>query len=393
MKNLYIVAGSLTILAGLGVITFNQEIFSPERQSKALLTKGRLLLEQNSMDTQKEAMEVFTTVASSFPKNDAGKEALYYLAELYEKWGNIDVAINKYRALLGLNLNKELADKVKFSIARLQLSRYNAQEGYNALMVLLSENVDDMLRSDIYTEIARFNSRQKNLVNAQTNYEIAISENPKNKNADLELGGVLFLQKKYDDALKQYEHFFNIYINRSEHNEETSENFQKKLLASATEVFHDGDLKAAKKYFEFISDKFPSTKYSETSLYYLGNMEYMNGDYKKAIEFFDDVIKYPPGEKDESAYLKKGQSYYQLRDYPMASRLFSKTQELFPDGKYLSLAKKWENESNMAMSERINIRTLREENQSNTINDKSKADDITDFFEKDLPVESEKVVP
>jgi TolA-binding protein len=393
MKNLFIISGALIILSGLGVITFNKEVFSPEKQSRALITKGRLLLDQNSMDTQKEAMEVFTTVASSFPKSDAGKEALYYLAELYEKWGNIDVAINKYRALLGLNLSKGLSDKVKFSIARLQLSRYNAQEGYNALMVLLSENVDDMLRSDIYTEIARFNERQKNFSNAQSNFEIALSENPKNKDADFELGTVLFEQKKYDDALKQYEHFFNIHINRSEHNEEVAENFQKKLMSSATEIFHDGDMVSAQKYFEFISDKFPSTIYSETSLYYLGNLEYIDGKYQKAIETFDMVIKFPPADKDESAYLKKGQSYYQLRDYATAARLFSKVQELYPDGKYANLAKKWENESNMAMSERANIQTLREENQSNTINDKSKKQNIIDFFEKDLPTDNEKVVP
>ncbi|MDH4263616.1 MAG: tetratricopeptide repeat protein [Spirochaetia bacterium] len=393
MKNLYIIAGSLIILSGLGVITFNKEVFSPERQSRALLTKGRLLLDQNSMETQKEAMEIFTTVASSFPKSNAGKEALYYLAELYEKWGNIDVAINKYRSLLSLNLNKELSDKVKFSIAKLQLSRYNAQEGYNALMVLLSENVDDMLRSDIYTEIARFNARQKNLENAQSNFEIALSENPKNKDADMELANVLFEQKKYDDALKQYEHFFNIHVNRSERNEETAVNFQKKLMESATEVFHDGDTAASQKYFKFISDKFPSTIYSETSLYYLGNLEYIDGKYKQAIETFNKVIKFSPVDRDESAYLKKGQSYYQLHDYAAAARMFSEVQELYPDGKYFKLAKKWENESKMAMSERVNIQTLREENQSNTINDKSNKQDIIDFFEKDLPVESEKVVP
>jgi len=393
MKNLYIIVGALIILSGLGVITFNNEVFSPEKESRALLTKGRLLLEQNSMDTQKEAMEVFTTVASNFPNSNASKEALYYLAELYEKWGNIDVAINKYRSLLGLNLSKDLSDRVKFSIARLQLSRYNAQEGFNALMVLLSENASDLLRSDIYTEIARYYTRQKSLTNAQTNYEIAISENSKNKDADFELGSVLFLQKKYDDALRQYEHFFNIYVNRSEHNEETAEKFQKALLNSATEIFHDGNLETSGKYFSFIVEKFPSTVYSETSLYYLGNMDYMSGKYEKAIEAFDQVIKFPPVEKDESAYLKKGQCYYQMKDYTMAARIFSKAQELYPDGKYLNLAKKWEKESNVAMSERINIQTLREENQSNTINSKSSSREVLDFFEKDLPTESEKVIP
>ena len=393
MKNLYVITGSLIILSGLGVITFNKEIFSPEKESRALITKGRLLLEQGSVDTQKEAMEVFTTVAASFPESRAGKEALFYLAQLYEKWGNIDIAITKYRSLLGLNLDKELSDKVKFNIARLQLSRYNAQEGYNALMVLLSENVDDLVRSDIYTEIARFYARQKNLGSSQANYEIAISENPKNMEADMELANVLFQQKKYSEALRQYEHFFNLYINRSEHNEETAKKFQKIIIDSAIETFEDGNMNEAEKYFLFVADKFPSTSYSETSHYYMGNMEYIRGKYEKAISEFDHVIKFPPAEKDENAYLKKGQSYFQMKNFTAAANVFARTQELFPDGKYLSLAKKWEREANIAISERIQMKNLQEDNQQNMIDNKSSSQDVIDFFEKDLPVESEKVIP
>ncbi|MDH4199263.1 MAG: tetratricopeptide repeat protein [Spirochaetia bacterium] len=393
MKNFYIIAGSLIILSGLGVITFNREVFSPDREARSLLTKAKLLIDQDSMETQKESMEILTTIASRFPDSKQAKEALFELAELYEKWGNIDVATSKYRSLLGLNLDKNLADKVKFKIARLQLSRYNSQEGLNALMVLLSENVDDMVRSDIYTEIARFYYRQKNLSAAKSNYEIAISENSKNKEADMELGDVLFEEKKYNDALRQYEHFFNIYINRSERSENTAANFQKKLLESAQELFHDNNMGEAENYFAFISDKFPSSMSSEVSLYYLGNLEYLQGNYEKALEKFDMVIKFPPDFKDENAYIKKGQCYYQMRNYSKSALYFAKFSELYPGSKHKSLARKWEKESKMALRDKVEIENLNENNQSDKPGIKSSKKDIEDFFENDMPVEPEMVTP
>jgi TolA-binding protein len=338
-------------------------------------------------------MEIFTTIASHFPDTDQSKEALYLLADIYEKWGNIDVAINKYRSLLGLDLNKELADKVKFKIARLQLSRYNTQEGFNSLMVLLSENVDNMLRSDIYTEIARFYSRQKDYQKSQANYDIAISENPKNKDADIELAGVMLDQKKYKDALRQFEHFYNLYINRSGNIAQTTQMFQDKILSSAVKIYHEGNMDSAREYFLFISEKFPSTSYSETSLYYLGNMDYVQGNYSGAMEFFNTIIKSAPAEKDENAYLKKGQCYYQMHEYAKAAMYFNKVQEIFPDGKYTSLAKKWEKESKLALREKFELETIRENNMSDKINSSSSETDIEDFFGKDLPEEIDQVSP
>jgi len=82
-----------------------------------------------------------------------------------------------------------------------------------------------------------------------------------------------------------------------------------------------------------------------------------------------------------------------MKNFTAAANVFARTQELFPDGKYLSLAKKWEREANIAISERIQMKNLQEDNQQNMIDNKSSSQDVIDFFEKDLPVESEKVIP
>ena len=100
IKNIYIVIGSIVLFAGLGVITVHEEIFLPNTEARRLLTKGKLLMEQESAQEMKNAVEIFTTVASHFPDTKQAKSALYHLAETYERLGNIDVAIGKYRRLL-----------------------------------------------------------------------------------------------------------------------------------------------------------------------------------------------------------------------------------------------------------------------------------------------------
>jgi len=353
MKHRYVVVGSLIALSGMGVITFNEEFFLPNKEARALLTKGKLLLEQGNEDTMKKAVEVFTTVAAHFPDTKQAKEALFMLAEGYENLGNIDVAIGKYRRLLSMEIDKDLADKVKFKIAKLQLSRYNTEEGFNSLMVLLSQNIDDLLRSDVYTELARFYSRQKNLTKSQANYEIALSENPKNAEANMEMAEVLFRQGKYEDALKQYIRFYNIYVNRSSANKLAVENFQDQVLRAAITLFQRGESTHAKNYFDFLAASFSETRYSEIANYYLGNIYYNQAGYTEAITLFDKVITELPDLKDESAYIKKAQAWYQLREYTKAAATIEKVFELYPDGRYKSVARRWASEIKQAMEEEL----------------------------------------
>lgn len=355
MKNIYIIIGALTLMSGLGLITFNEEVFSPGKEAGALLTKGKLLLEQDREETMKKAIEIFTTVASHFPGTDQAEEALYYLAESYEKLGNVDVAIEKYRKLLGLELDKELSERVRFKIARLQLTRYNTEEGFNGLMVLLTDTVDDVLRSDIYTEIARYYAREKGYAQSGKNYEIALSENPRNKEANMELARMLFLQGRDDEAFLQYRKFFNIYVDRNRNEQGFVAKYINEVYQTAIDTFNAGRHDAALKYFNFLSTEFAYTRVAEESIYYTGNIYFIRKDYNKAIGHFKEVISKRPEFRDENAYIRMGQAYHKKRDYENAIATFAKVQTLYPKGKYVEVARKWEKESKSLLRDRIEL--------------------------------------
>jgi len=361
IKNLYIIIGSLIILSGLGVFTIQEEIFLPNNEARSLLAKGKLLLEQESEDGMKNAVEIFTTLASHFPDSEQAKEALFHLAESYEKLGNVDVAIGKYRRLLGLELDESMIDKVRYKIARLQMMRHNAEEGVNSMMMLLSKKIDPSLRSDIYTEIARYHSDRNEFEKSLTNYEIALSEYPRNVNANVEIGDVYFKQGKYYDALNQYKKVYRVFIDRNAKEETIVRKYIQNVFEKGIRIFRKEKYKAAEGYFEFIYTRFPKTAEAEESLYYHGNIHYGDRNYEKAISLFRQVIELAPATRDENAFIKTGQSFYQLGDYKKSAVLFAKAQELFPNGRYNKIASQWEDEAKKALQESFAYETEKPE--------------------------------
>jgi len=404
IKNIYIVIGSIVLFAGLGVITVHEEIFLPNTEARRLLTKGKLLMEQESAQEMKNAVEIFTTVASHFPDTKQAKSALYHLAETYERLGNIDVAIGKYRRLLGLELDNDMADRVKFKIARLQLSRYNSEEGFNSLMNLLSRKTDYTLRSDIYTEIARYHSRQKSYKKAQVNYEIALTEYSKNVDANLELADAYFYQGRYSEALNYYKKFFRIFIDRNAREERITKKFLNRIYDRAREVFTKGKLSESSGYFRFLYEKFPNTIYAENSLYYHGNIYYQNRSYQNAVSMFKKVIEQSPADKDENAYIKTGQSFFQMNEFQKSAVIFARVQDIFPKGQYRKVAKEWESESRRALQESYQLNQNQQNDDNKSVSESKSTEKHTQTLEKgsssleynkiDEPVlDEEKVVP
>ncbi|MES0490462.1 MAG: tetratricopeptide repeat protein [Leptospirales bacterium] len=351
IKNIYIIIGSLIILSGLGVFTVHEEIFVPNSEARSLLAEGKLLLEQESEEGMKRAVETFTVLASHFPDTEQAKQALYHLAESYEKLGNVDVAIGKYRRLLGLDLDEDMIDKVRYKIARLQMMRHNAEEGVNSMMMLLSKKIEPSLRSDIYTEIARFHADRNEFEKSLTNYEIALSEYPRNVNANIEIGDIYFQQGKYYEALSQYKKVYRVFIDRNAREETIVKKYIQNVFEKGIRIFRKEKYKEAEGYFEFIYTRFPKTAEAEESLYYHGNVHYGDRNYEKAISLFRQVIELAPATRDENAFIKTGQCFYQLGDYKKSAILFAKAQELFPNGRYNKIASQWEDEARKALQE------------------------------------------
>ncbi len=355
MKNFYLLSGLLVITLGIGFVYINREYIDPRKKAQAMLVKGRLLLEQETDEAMRKAIEEFTTVASHFPDTLQAREALFHLAESYERLGMRDVALGKYKKLVEQKLPDDMLEQAKFKIAKLQIMRSYTDEGMAQLMQLLSATRDAKMRSEIYTEIGRFYAKEGKLAAAQKNYQIALSEYPDNKDAKILLAKSLTMQGKDAQAHGVYEDYLTFQGSLDNDKNKVAVDYRQEALKRGLKHMQEGNYAEAIKFFQTIEERFPDTSEAEDALYFMGNAYMKAGDNIKAIQAFNKAVGNQPRHRDEASFLKKGEAYYNRKDYAKAAAMFQYVQKQYPKGKYFQIAADWEEECRRAMTEGVSL--------------------------------------
>lgn len=408
MKNSIIFLGLLSIIAGGGFYYFNDQVYNPQKQAEEFLQKGKTFFEQNNTDALQKAINEFATIASKFPKTPEAKKAMYYLARSYDKLGMQDVALNKYSRLLDANIPPEFKENIRYYMARAELLRSYKEQGLEGLRDMLSKTGNKALRSEIYTEIARHFSRLGNTKRALEYYERAARENSENlialgewsklkkmePLAKMPFDNYLFSQQKeqvippkeeeknkQDDSsavAKMFEKLLAAIESLKTQPSQNAELQKKSELAKTAQenplqkpqdstkqnslaakdiphylnrgisLYNQNLDKQAKPYFDYITENFPDTAAADDAFYYLGNIAFRNNDFISAIHNYNAGLSNQNKNRDEICYIRKGEAYYQRKDYMRAANVFETVQKLYPRGEYAYLARDWETEAKNA---------------------------------------------
>lgn len=412
MKNGYIIAGFTIILIGAGFFFISREVIHPQREAAVLLSKGKLLLERNDDSSLRRAVDELTTLAARYPDTKEAKEAIYYLANGYEKLGMGDIALTKYRKLLEYPLSEKLREKVKFKIAKLQIMKSYTEEGMASFMNLLAKTEDPGMRSEIYSEIAGYNARRGRQKEAVRNYQIALRENPANREARLGLARVLSALGKDYEAFGIYESYLagddsttESSGDEKEQKDDSSEKplyTEKNALTEGVQLFKQHKYHKAIKKLRTVVENSKGSEAEDEALYYMGYSFFKLNDYTNAVKYFNEAISNVPRNRDQHSYIKKGESYYHRKNFKKAAKVFSRYREIYPNGDYYKIAGDWEQEclriirdqSGLTIDDDIEEPTDRQEDDKKTETDKK--DDVK-LIESDQiiepSIESDKVVP
>lgn len=361
MKKWIIFFGVILVFLAAAMFVYFLEYYLPARKALALLEKGKIYFEQENQEMLRQAIEQFTTILSEYPESPAAPEALFLLAESYERMSLRDVAFGKYKKLLEQKIPPELLEKVRFKIAKLQILRAYTDEGKSQLLLLLNTTTDPKLRSEIYTEIGRIYAKAGKLNEAQKNYQIALREYPENREAKILLAKSLGEQNKTDEAFGIYEDYLTFQAPLDSDKKQVVQDFRKEALEKGLKFLQEQNIKEAIKLLQFVSEKFPNTNEAEDALYFLGNAYLQEKDYVKALKAFNDAVSNSPRHRDEASFLKKGETYYYRKDYKKAAALFRYVQNNYPKGKYYQIAKDWEEEALRALTEESDLTQEKEE--------------------------------
>jgi tol-pal system protein YbgF len=111
------------------------------------------------------------------------------------------------------------------------------------------------------------------------------------------------------------------------------------LYKKAFDLYYGRDYGKAIETFQTLLAKHPSSGYADNCNYWIGECQFAQGNFAKAITAFRKVFAFPETEKADDAQLKLGYCHLRLGDKKQAAEEFKKVVSLYPDSEYTERAK------------------------------------------------------
>ena len=107
----------------------------------------------------------------------------------------------------------------------------------------------------------------------------------------------------------------------------------------AFDLYYARDYSKAVAKFDELLAKFPASTYADNCHYWIGECQFAQGNFAKAVTAFRKVFTFPETEKADDAQLKMGYCFLRLGDKKQAAEEFKKVVSLYPDSEYTERAK------------------------------------------------------
>jgi len=133
--------------------------------------------------------------------------------------------------------------------------------------------------------------------------------------------------------LYEYQGYEKFFLN------DVNEKLIKRNFKIGLEKFYSGMYNAALGIFNDILNFYKYNPLASNCEYWIGECHYATGDYKRAIESFNNVLKYKISNKFDSALFMSGLCYIKLGNKIIAKEYLQELVRRYPDSEYISYAK------------------------------------------------------
>jgi tol-pal system protein YbgF len=174
------------------------------------------------------------------------------------------------------------------------------------------------------------------------------SENSGQKNQE-RLDAVNISLAKMNERLSQVEQYLSLGAKTSESSENstTTKNVSgtaasgEQLYGEARKAYDSGDFDKARQLFQRVIKDFPKSKNVDNAQFWIGESYYREKWFERAILEYQAVIeKYPKGNKVPAAMLKQGMALQQIGEKPSARLIFEELINKYPKVSEAAIAKK-----------------------------------------------------
>lgn len=377
-----ITRGIVLILIGIGLFAYYDQRIKPESEAQKLLRQAQIMSERDDKKTLNKSFEIFTKIIADYPGTKSAIESYFSIGMLYEKLGFYRLANIKYSYILKSKsylLDEEIERKTITRMAHLKILKNYSDEGVNKLLEVLNNTNNRESRSRIYSELGFTLLKANNYKKALHFFVLAIREDGNNEEALL--GKARALKKKGSDmlAFNEYDKFLQQFGSVSTYTVDVKNSYQKQAYLSGLKFYRLKKYKKAIKVLKRVLKNFNSEKISENTLYWIGESYFSTKEYKKSINYFSKTLNNNYYHKDEDARLKKGYSYFMLRNYKLAAKEFDIYNHFYKNGKYAHVASKWKD---------ICVKEMQYINRNKNINDN--AEENTQYDNQEFDYDDDK---
>lgn len=265
------------------------------------LTSAKVYIQQ---DDWAKAEEQLKQAVAMYP-NDAEAQAL--LGEAYSRRGEFEKMNEAFDASLAVS--EAHLDRIKYVRDKNWVQNFNngvakvkTEELDEAMKHFETCKVIDPTRPDAHRNVAFVAMRSGDVELAKKNYREVLELDPKDTKVMLQLGALLYEEKKYEEAIDLMDKIIAI--------EPTN------LEAISQKAFAFDSMGESEKAFEAYSSALEQNPDSPDLIFNLGRLYYMRDDFTSAIEQFKNVLNISPD--DYEATLNIGNAYLSVAEEFMA---------------------------------------------------------------------------
>lgn len=354
------IAGGIFLFAGIIVILIYMLYIQPVGEAEAMFNEAKIIFERNNKTSYNQSIDIFTKIIARYPESKYAVASYYFIGRAYEKTGLKQQAYIKYSYIIKTkseSIDKGIRTRILTRMAHLKALNNRPDEAITDLLFLLKSAEGRESKSRIYSELGHAYLKYNKLDRALNAFNQAIIEDGKNQEAILGKARVLKRLGKDSDTYSIYKSFLSNYGDVSQYTGDVKWAYRKQAYYSGLSSYRRGSYYAAIRYFQDVIKYFPKDKISENALYWTGECYFSLKKYNSAIKYFQRGLTNSFHHKDQDCRIKKGYTYFVMKNYKLAAKEFQIYIDHYRNGKYIEKARRWKEAASKELSAIYDLQT------------------------------------
>ena len=290
-----------------------------------------------NLHSYENAIQYFKDYVLTFPKSRRHAQSYFYIAESYYYLENFLTAVTYYAKTAEIAYDDKLILMAKVSLgwSYLKLEKFTlAQQYFDDAYQFAREK--GILSDDVFLGQATFYAETGEPAKAIDSYNYLIQKFPDSERiieAYLGLSNTYYQNQEYTKAIKTY----RLIIDQSSSDPSYRKILEKTYFGLAWAYLKSGNIDSAVESFQTIKSKTESKTVKISALTQIGDAYQDAGQFEKAIEVYDDILKnYPDSPYTDYVQYRQAITLLKMEKIESATLSFQSLQTNFPTSKYLN---------------------------------------------------------